>query len=385
MQVIVAVAGTFWQFDLANELESRGHLKRIYSTFPWFRLEREGLPRDRVRTFPWIHGPWMASQRYVTLPQSLSRYVQLANLKIFDAWVARRIEPCDAFVALSGAGLKTGRVVQSRGGRHVCDRGSSHIRFQRAILDEEYARWGFERENVDPRVVEREEAEYAQADAITVPSEFARGTFLKADVDAAKLVKIPYGVRLDRFRRTSEPPSDSFNVLFAGTVSVRKGIPYLLEGFAQLKHSSKKLRLAGPVEPEMRSLLRRFDLKDVEVLGRQTQEELAKWMNTSHAIVLPSVEDGFGLVMAQAMACGTVVIASEHTGGPDLVTDGVEGFIVPIRSPEAICERLTRLAEDSGLQRRMSEAALARVQKLGGWSDYGRQYEALLQRLTGRS
>jgi alpha-maltose-1-phosphate synthase len=385
MQITQAVCGVFHHFDLANQLECMGYLKRIYSTFPWIRLRREGVPRERVRTFPWIHGPWMASRKYIGAPEGLSKEIQLLNVRLFDAWITQKIEDCDAVIALSGSGLKAGRVVQGRGGKYVCDRGSSHIRYQRTILDEEYGRWGVHKEKVDPRTVAREEAEYEQADAIIVPSEFARRTFIKMGIEPGKLEKIPYGVRLDRFRKTGEPPADSFNVLFAGTVSIRKGVPYLLEAFAKFKHPSKRLRLAGPVEPEMNSLFSRFDMTDVDVVGRQTQGELARWMNTSHVMVLPSVEDGFGLVMAQAMACGAPVIASENTGGPDLFTEGLEGFTVPIRSPETICERFTQLADDPNLQQRMSEAALTRVHSLGGWNDYGSRMAAFLKNLIGQA
>ncbi len=385
MQITQAVCGTFWHFDLANQLESMGYLKRIYSTFPWIRLKREGLPKERVRTFPWIYGPWIASRKYIWMPQGLSKQIELANIRLFDAWLARNVEDCDALIAVSGSGLRAGRVVQQRGGRYICDRGSSHIRYQKTILDEEYARWGFREEKIDARTVTREEAEYAQADAITVPSEFAWRSFIELGVKPGKLEKIPYGVRLDRFQKTGEPPKGSFNVLFAGTVSIRKGVPYLLEAFAKFSHPSKRLRLAGPVEPEMNSLFSRFDMTGVEVLGRQTQNELAKSMNASHVMVLPSVEDGFGLVMAQAMACGTVVIASENTGGTDLFRDGEEGFTVPIRSPAEICDRFTRLAEDPDIRQRMSEAALMRIRSLGGWDDYGRRIAAFLKDLTGQA
>lgn len=383
MQVVQAVAGTFHHFDLARELERQGHLKRIYSTFPWFRLKREDVPRERVRTFPWIHAAWMASGRFAKLPEGLLRQIQITNLRLFERWVAARLEECDAFVCLSGAGLKAGRLAQTRGAKYVCDRGSSHIRYQKRILDEEYARWGFRGKTVDPRSVEQEEAEYEQADAITVPSEFARRTFLDMGVSAQKVHKFPYGVRLDRFRRTGEPPADAFNVLFAGTVSIRKGIPYLLDAFARLKHPSKRLRLAGPVEPQMGSLLSRFDLKSVEVLGRQTQTELAKLMSASHVIVLPSIEEGLALVQGQALACGCPLISSYNSGGEDLFSDNVEGFLVAIRSSEAILGRVTQLADDPALRERMSEAALARVKSLGGWADYGTRYAAFLKSLTG--
>lgn len=382
MQVIQAVCGTFHHFDLANELESLGYLKRIYSTFPWIRLRREGVPKALVRTFPWIHGPWMAANRYGILPNGIANETAVLNARFFDAWVASRIEDCDALVAISGCGLLAGRTVQKRGGRYVCDRGSSHIRYQRAILEEEYARWGFRGRRVDARVVDREEKEYSEADAITVPSEFARRTFAELGVSLDKVRTIPFGVRLDKFRKINEPPSRSFEVLFAGTVSIRKGVPYLLDAFANFKHPMKSLRLAGPIEPQMRALFSRFDLTNVEVLGRQTQEELARLMSTSQVMVLPSIEEGLALVQGQALACGCPLISSRNSGAEDLFTDGREGFLIPIRSPEAISDRLTQFADEPNLQRRMSEAALARVQQLGGWSKYGRQYADFLLQLT---
>jgi glycosyltransferase involved in cell wall biosynthesis len=105
-------------------------------------------------------------------------------------------------------------------------------------------------------------------------------------------------------------------------------------------------------------------------------------MSESHVLVLPSIEDGFGLVLSQALACGCPIVASTNTGGDDLITDGVEGFIVPARDVAALAARLQQLADDPALRRRMSEAALARVKHLGGWRQYGDLWENLLLNLT---
>jgi glycosyltransferase involved in cell wall biosynthesis len=88
------------------------------------------------------------------------------------------------------------------------------------------------------------------------------------------------------------------------------------------------------------------------------------------------------MVMAEAMARGCPVISSTNTGGDDLYTDGVEGFIVPVRDPAAIVERMQLLADDPVLAMGMRAAAMERVRYLGGWSDYGDQWERLLLRLT---
>jgi len=382
MRVVQAAHGTFHHFDLARELEARGHLQRIYSGFPWRRLAREGVSQSRVSTFPWLHTSLFRLERHCPMPRRLAAYLDYRDSVQLDNWVASRIErDCDVFVGLSSAGLKTGRLVQSRGGKYVCDRGSSHIRYQNAIVAEEHRHWGVPPPIFEERALAREEAEYTAADAITVPSEFARRSFIERGVPPRKIGKIPYGVQLSRFRPNKPPSTASFDVLFAGTVSLRKGVPYLLQAFQMLQHPRKRLRLAGSVEPNTLRVLQRLGLGDVEVMGSLPQEKLAEHMSGSHVMVLPSIEEGLALVQAQAMACGCPLISSFNTGGEDIFQDGVEGFLVPIRSPEAIHERLAQLAGDPELQKRMSAAALLRVEGLGGWTTYGDTYTAFLQKL----
>ncbi len=371
MQIVQTVTGTYHHFDLAHELHRHGHLKRVYSTYPWQRLKREGLPRDLVSTFPWLHAPILLAAQRGLLSGRFAANLDYANLELFDRWVAARLPECDAVLALSGSGLHTGKAVQARGGRYLCDRGSSHIRYQDQILTEEYRRYGVDRPACDPRFMRREEAEYAQADAITIPSEFCRRTFLEMGVPAAKLYKASYGVRLDRFWPEGQPSQDEFRILFAGQVSFRKGIPYLLEAFRLFPHPRKRLVIAGAVLGEIKPWLAAQDLSNVTFTGPLPQADLRRQMSTSHVMVLPSIEEGLALVQGQALACGCPLISSLHTGGDDLFTHGVEGFLVPIRSAQAIAERLQQLADDPDLRAQMSAEGLKRVQKMGGVSDYG--------------
>jgi starch synthase len=383
MRVVLSVQGVFHHFELANELHAQGKLERIYSTFPWVRLKREAVPREMVQTFPLVHPVQMLLNRKgIELPQSLSWFLDHARVETFDRWVARRIPDCDAFVALSGCGLISGKVVKERGGRYVCDRCSTHIRYQDQILTEEYLRWGIKIKAVDPRIIRREEAEYALADAITVPSEFVRQSFLEMGVETAKVRKIPFGVNLQRFSPVSEPPNDTFEVVFVGQVNFRKGIPYLLDAFRSFSHPRKRLRIVGPVAREIRSFLGQHLPDNTEVLGAIPQSELKQVMSGSHVLVLPSIEEGLAFVQGQAMACGCPVISTTNSGGSDLFTNGVEGFEVPIRSAEAIREKFVQLADSPQLQATMRAAAIERVKSLGGWRDYGRHYMAFLAELV---
>lgn len=382
-RVVQSVSGVFHHFDLARQLHAQGHLEKIYSSFNWSRLKREGLPRDLVSTFPVLQPALMLLGRLGVdlLSPFWSRWV-FRNQLLLDRWVAGRIPSCDVVVALSGCGLLTGSRVQQRGGVYVCDRGSSHIRFQDQILTEEYGKWGISRVACDPQVIEREEAEYAQCDAIAVPSEFARRSFLEMGISRNKIKKISYGVDLSMFTPLSNPPEDRFEVLFVGQVSLRKGIPYLLEAFADFSHPNKRLRIVGGLTDEIRPILNRRLPDGVEILGARPQSELPAIMSSSHVLVLPSIEEGLAMVQGQALASGCPVIASTNTGGSDLFTDGVEGFEVPIRSAKAITDRLTQLADQPELQQRMRDAALRRVKSIGGWDDYGRNYLAFLKELV---
>jgi glycosyltransferase involved in cell wall biosynthesis len=380
MRIVQAVWGVFHHFDLARELERRGHLERVYSTFPWARLKREGLAHSKVLTFPWFHMANLAAAQYSGWAADQFAY---PNTILFEDWLNWHVPRTgiDALIALSGAGLKTGKRLQKQGGVFVCDRGSTHQRYQWHLIGEELKRWGIEPSATKARHVlcDREVAIYEIADAITVPSTFAARSFIESGIPKEKVHVIPYGVRLERFHSVAEPPSDTFEVLFVGQVGLRKGVPYLLQAFAGLRHPRKKLTIVGPVSPDLHHVLERLPQDQVEFAGSQPQTQVARYMSSSHVMVLPSIEEGLALVQGQALACGCPVIASTNTGSEDLFSDGVEGFIVPIRDPDALRARMQQLADDPQLQLQMREAALKRVRDLCGWQQYGDSWVSLLE------
>jgi starch synthase len=378
MRVVLSVPGVFHHFALARELAQRGHLARVNTTFPWARIQREGIPRNLVRMFPLIHPLAIVLHRRFHAPAWFREGMDSATASSFDRFAAATLPPCDALIAMSGSGLKTGKKAQARGAVYICDRGSSHIRYQINIMNEEYERWGCPVEERLPSVIGREEAEYATADYILVPSEFSRRSFIEMGVPREKLFKAVLAADTNRFYPVDVPREDAFTVLYVGQISFRKGLPYLLEAFSKLRHPHKKLRLIGVVEERMRPYLQTAPLDNVIFEGSRPLDEIRTAMSSSHVLVLPSIEDGFGMVMAEAMACGTPVISTVNTGGFDLFSDEKEGFLVPIRDASAICTALERLADSPLLQQQMGAAALKRMQTLGGWSQYGEIVERFL-------
>ncbi|MDO9235713.1 MAG: glycosyltransferase family 4 protein [Aquabacterium sp.] len=384
MNVVLSVPGKFHTFDLARELHARQALVGVYTGYPRFKLQQERLPADKIRSWPWVQTPYMAMMpRKHWLGKRLVHEWEWLTKTTLDAHVARHLPDCDVFVGLSGSALWSGQAARARGARYVCDRGSAHIRVQDNLLREEADRWGIPFDGIDPRVIEREEAEYAEADCITVPSSFSVRSFVQSGVPAHKLRLLPYGVNLSMFQPSGQPHAQRFDVLYVGGMNLNKGIPYLLQAYQRLQHPHKSLTLAGDASVAFIERMKQIGIwsDDIRVLGHVPQSELKVLMSQSHVMVLPSVQDGFGMVLSQAMACGCVVIGSEHTGAQDLFDDGVEGFIVPPRDSDAIAGRLQALADDPDLRMQMSGKALLRVQRAGGWRDYGELAYATYQSL----
>ncbi len=385
MKAVLTTLGKFHSFDLARQLHAAGALEAVYSGYPRFKLRNEGLPATKVRTFPYLHAPYMASGWRDRLGLGVLRQWELWDRASLDGFVARTLPNADVFVGLSGCGLATGRVARRRGMKYVCDRGSTHIRHQNDVLADEHLRWQLPFAGIDPRIVEREEAEYAAADVITVPSSFVRATFTARGIAADKVRILSYGVDLERFHPVEPPVDGRFDLLFVGGVSLRKGVPYLLQAYRALRHPRKSLTIAGIAEPAVVARMRALGLVDdgIRFLGHVPQPELKSLMSRSHALVLPSIEEGLAMVMAQALACGCPVVATRNAGADDLFSDGVEGFVVEAQRADLLAERLQALADDTPSQLRMRAAALARVRSIGGWSHYGANALRLYRELVG--
>jgi glycosyltransferase involved in cell wall biosynthesis len=326
----------------------------------------------------------MAKARFGLVWPNIDAKLLNINDLLLQSLVARRMPECDAFFALSGAGLTGGRILQKRGGVWLCERTSAHIRVQFDLLDEEHRRWGVPSVVRNQYSIQKEIDEYKESDMVVVPSAFVKRSFVEQGFSEARIRVVPLGVSTSRFAKVGEPDSNEFRVLFVGQVGLRKGFPYLLEAFHRLNHPNKKLIVIGTMNAGMKPVLAKLPSDRVEYLGAVPHAELKRHYSRAHAFVLPSIEDGFGSVMAEALACGCPVIASEHTGARDCFTDGVEGFVVPACDEDAILDRLERLAQDPELQKRMRANAVSRVKSIGGWDTYTTNITGLITDLVQR-
>jgi starch synthase len=356
---------------LSREMLRLGHLETLYTNLPFTRLR--DLPRSAYRSQPLFAAPAMLNRLGL---RKLSARLEFPTVDYFDRWVARSLTACDVFHCFSGFGLAAHRAARERfGALTIVERGSSHIRFQNEILVEEHARWKVPFDGVSPWWMEREEQEYATCDRITVQSTFAENTFLERGVPRTKLIKMPLGVDLHMFRPI--PKRDRvFRVLYAGSCSIRKGVLYLLQAVANLRLPSFELAINGSMSEEMRTLMAPY-ASHYRFIGFQPLERLHDVYSQASVLVLPTIEDGFAKVVTEAMACGVPVIATTNCGAQDVLTDGVEGFIVPIRDSDAIREKILYLYEHPDVRDAMAEAALARTRTLTNWHVYGQRAAAV--------
>lgn len=376
--------GRFHHFHLARQLEKHHLLNSLYTGYPSWKLrDEEDIPLGKIKSFPWFQTPYMfLLQKGLSKSSRIAKELYWAAHETLDKHVASSLKKPSVLISLSATGLHAGRKSQSLGGKHICDRGSSHIAFQDQILREEYTRWGVPYYGIDQRVIEKELNEYQQADAITVPSTFVKRSFIEQGITADKIHKVTYGARLERFSRTKDPDTNTFKILWVGAVTIRKGFLYLLRAFQQLSHPNKELLVIGKVSNEMKSLIERESIENVHFLGQVANASLPDIYSSSHVFALSSIEEGLALVQGEAMACGCPVIATPNTGSEDIITDGREGFIVPIRSSQKIYERLQQLVDQPLLRDEMGQNALEKVKSLGGWDQYGQDYIQTIRSLA---
>ncbi len=382
MRVTVSVDGRFHAFQLANELQARGYLERLITTYPRFEVVKYGVDRHRVESLlanEVARRGWSKAAPFLRPTIDAS----LALSEAFDRRVERRLHAgSDIFVGWSSKSLLSLRKAKELGMKTVVERGSAHILTQIRLLEEEYERHGMQFDVHHAGITERELQEYEETDFITVPSLFAKRSFLAHGVPEEKLLHTPYGVDLRSFRPGTKT-DDVFRIIYCGGRTIRKGIVYLLQAFTELDLPNSELWLVGSGSKETDSILARYGNERIRTLGPFPESELQKYYSQGSVYCHPSVEEGLSMVQLQAMACGLPVIATTNTGAEDVIEEGKEGFIVPIRDPEAIKTKLLFLYENPRVLAEMGQAARKRAQAGSSWSDYGDRVVHQYQRVVG--
>jgi glycosyltransferase involved in cell wall biosynthesis len=161
----------------------------------------------------------------------------------------------------------------------------------------------------------------------------------------------------------------------------------LLQAFQELKLPAAEVWIVGASNDfeYIRYLKKNFTSVSIKYKGSFSQSQLVHVYNECTVFVLPSIADGFGMVVTQAQACGLPVITTENVGAADIIKEGVNGFVIPIRDVEALKNRIKLLYDDRKFLIKMSDAALTYSKNDFGWDKYGKRLARFLDKNAGKN
>jgi glycosyltransferase involved in cell wall biosynthesis len=348
-ELVIVVQGRFHAFELAKALLNRGLSLRVLTNYPSFILPRFGLPKANTLCFP-SHG----------LIQRLAYRYQLAKdgnaldrwlHRSFSRWAARQVQRLQPNLvhAFSGVALELFKDLKTHSPQVIKSlvRGSAHIRTQHEILLQEQERAGSPIELPSQWMMKREEQEYDLANNIVTLSNFAYQSFIDQQVPASKLLVIPLGSDVRHFRPSRAVIDARINrlksgaplrVISTGTASLRKGVLDMIKIAQTLPHSIQ-IQWVGGIGSDANPLIS-STTHGIELIPRQPQHTLSSFYDNADCFLLPTVEDGFAVVLEQAKAACLPILATQNCAAPDLVEDGVTGHTFPIRRPDLFIQRL---------------------------------------------
>lgn len=221
-------------------------------------------------------------------------------------------------------------------------------------------------------------AEWDAADLVLVNSQWSADALVGQGVPADKIIIVPLAIDFQGSRPVSA--QGSLKVLWLGSVILRKGIQYLIEAARRLQKIKIEFLIAGPVGISD-TVVSSFPT-NVQMLGRVTRDQLQDIYRQAHVFVLPTISDGFAITQLEAMSHGLPVIATPNCG--QVVTNGMDGWIVPARDGVALAEALASLDNDRDLLRAMSSNALLTASKYDLPSNARMIQELVTERQTNR-
>ncbi len=389
MNVVISAGGRFHAHHLAHELHHHNSLQKLF-TFDYTAADNGRVPPTHVHC---VTSCKIMNDLFVRFRGA--RFFNKASFNIikdnlFDRMVSnqlQRLEACDIFVGWAHYAHQSMQVAKQRGALVIIESGSCHILAQQEILHNEYARLGVPFHSIHPATIDKMLSEYADADYIMTLSHFAQQSFIAQGVPTHKVLRVPCGIDIDYFRSMQSVHKKKFRVIFTGLVSLRKGVHHLIDAWhqARLPLEQTELLIVGAMQKDFATIMPTLTIpNNVRFVGPIARPALRELYHQSSLFVLPSLEDGFGMVIGEAMASGLPVICTTSSAGPELIKEGISGLLVPPGDSASIAQRLewcfTHQNELTfmGLQGQQDIAAFS-------WQRYGDAIYAMYQGLLGKA
>lgn len=355
-QFVVATPGRTSADDHARALENNGRLRCVALGT---RRGITGVPAVRTRLFPVIGLLTYASAK--TMRPFNAESFRFRLHPWFDHWAKRFLRPGDHVISSYGYANECFKLARSRGGKTFLDGGNSHPDNFWQILSEEHRRWNCPTPPVGRHHYERSLAMMELVDYVMAPSSFVAQSFLARGFKTDQILRNIFPTNLFLFKAEERPrvKDRPLTLVNTGSLSLRKGTPYLLEAFriVRKKIPDARLLLTQAIQDDVKPVLARFNDLPIEWSPPLPHAELAERLRSADIFVLPSLEDGFARTVTEALACGLPAIVTPNTGASDLVQSGINGEVVPIRDAQAIADAIfkwTGIVLKSDYQPRMT-------------------------------
>jgi len=284
-----------------------------------------------------------------------SAYLGLEHAALEALQAAKRlgVRSCLVFTSVHHKFRKKWEKVSEEGG------------FQVSPVERELNRRAIERDR-------RRDEEMEWADYIRTNSSLVGQTLIAGGADRRKVITIPLGADLANFRPfVPRKKGEPLRFVVSGRVSQRKGAQFLLEAWQKLRPKGASLHFYGSV------MLKKKELPGEETgvffHGNVSPEEVQKAYSEAHVLVFPTLCDGFGMVVPEAMAAGCAVITTKNAGAADWVTEGKNGWKVTAGSSKALAEAMQRALDTGKKLETMREAAQATARH-NSWTNFRHRF-----------
>ena len=349
------------------------------------------LAGDSVRPFPRpVRVQTTLSRGKLKLPYRILGTRRMCMLHDWlVAWKLPRLQgQIDVIHAWPMGALQTIRVAKRLCIPVALERCNAHTRYAYHVVKKECERIGVplppgHEHAFNELNLRREEAEYRAADAMLCPSDFVVKTFVENGYAKDRLVRFLYGVDEKIFYPANSPkdPNRGLRMIYVGVCAVRKGLHYALDAWLKSPASKNgKFLIAGEFIPAYREkLAANLDHPSIEVLGHRT--DVPELMRQCDVFVLPSIEEGFGLVCTEAMASGCVPLVSDAC--TDLCKHMENSMVHPVGDVRTLTEHITRLHENRDLLSRLRISGLRSVPSIS-WAAAGASLVEAYRRVIHR-
>ncbi len=346
---------TFYTSSYITSAFFQKQIEKRNNTY-WSRRYIKGLPGSKV------NANWRFEIKEMALRklQGKSPAAQLAvyNRDVnFDQYVAKRLQKKhhskeNSFWGFQGSCHSSLKKARELGLTSYCELATAHVVSAKQILGEEanlHKEWAHSIDNLEfPVYYEKRLVEEPHlATKCIAASSFTKNTLLNVGISEKDILYLPLGFDLDYIPYQEKTSSDiekrPLKLLYAGTVTQRKGIKYLLEALKELNSTDIELHIVGGIQGNDSALNNYKGLFHYH--PPVSQHELFEMYDQFDALVLPTIFEGFGLVIVEAMAAGLPVITTPHSIGPELIENDENGYIIPIRNIAAIKESILKLRE----------------------------------------